>query len=152
MDRLAVMRESWHDRGMDESFDLRVGIATGYCTVGNFGSNDRLDYTAIGNPVNVAARLQAHSEKGGMILDNETYHLVKRHLQEVDELQVTLKGFSKAITAYKVSGLQDEQETSHRIDGDGVLVRVEPAKLDADRKREVIIKLEELLCTLREER
>lgn len=150
-DKLAIMRESWRDRGIDESFELRVGIATGYCTVGNFGSDDRLDYTAIGNPVNVAARLQSHAEKGGMILDNETYHLVKRHLQDVEELQVTLKGFSKPMTAYKVSGLQEEKENSLRIDCEGALVRVDPTKLNGDNQRELINKLEELLCTLRDE-
>lgn len=149
-DRLAVLRESWRDRGIDESFELRVGIATGYCTVGNFGSDDRLDYTAIGNPVNVAARLQAHAEKGGLILDNETYHLVKRYLREAEEQQVTLKGFSKPITAYKVSGLQEEEERTLRIECEGALVRVDPAKLPEDARGDLIGRLEDLLHALKE--
>jgi hypothetical protein len=84
-----------------------------------------------------------------MILDNETYHLVKRHLKDAEELQVTLKGFSKAMTAYKVGGLQEEQATSLRIDCEGALVRVDTAKLKADAQRDLIGKLEELLRSLK---
>jgi class 3 adenylate cyclase len=51
------MRElqfEWGDVGLEKPFRLRIGISTGYCTVGNFGSEDRMDYTIIGNEVNLA--------------------------------------------------------------------------------------------------
>ena len=42
----------WRDRGLQKPFQLRVGINTGYCTVGDFGSEDRIDYTVVGGEVN----------------------------------------------------------------------------------------------------
>ena len=47
-------------RGIDEPFQTRMGINTGYCNVGNFGSDDRMDYTIVGAEANLAARLQTY--------------------------------------------------------------------------------------------
>ena len=60
-------------------FRARMGINTGYCNVGNFGSDDRMDYTIIGAEANLAARLQSIAEPGGIVLSYETYALVTRH-------------------------------------------------------------------------
>ena len=54
-----------------------MGINTGYCNVGNFGSDDRMDYTIIGAEANLAARLQSIAEPGGIVLSYETYALVR---------------------------------------------------------------------------
>ena len=70
-ERMREIHTGWRDRGLERTFELRVGITTGYCTVGNFGSEDRLDYTVIGNVVNLAARLQTRAERGEILLDGE---------------------------------------------------------------------------------
>jgi class 3 adenylate cyclase len=49
-----------------------MGINTGFCNVGNFGSDDRMDYTIIGAEANLAARLQSVAEPGGIVLSYET--------------------------------------------------------------------------------
>ena len=54
-----------------------MGINTGYCNVGNFGSDDRMDYTIIGAEANLAARLQSIAQPGGICLSYETYALVR---------------------------------------------------------------------------
>jgi adenylate cyclase len=51
--RMRELSAIWRSKGIEQPFELRIGITTGYCTVGNFGSEDRLDYTAIGNAVNL---------------------------------------------------------------------------------------------------
>ncbi|MBQ0817657.1 MAG: hypothetical protein KBT60_06740 [Methyloceanibacter sp.] len=56
--RLAGLREEWVELGAEQPFHLRMGINTGYVTVGNFGSDDRMDYTIIGSCVNATARLK----------------------------------------------------------------------------------------------
>ena len=58
LDKLESLREGWRERGIASSLNARIGIHSGVCTVGNFGSEDRLDYTVIGNGVNLASRLE----------------------------------------------------------------------------------------------
>ena len=62
--RLQELQHEWREAGQERPFQVRMAINTGYCTVGNFGSADRMDYTIIGNEVNLASRLQAHAEPG----------------------------------------------------------------------------------------
>ena len=58
-DRIAGLNAKWRNAGIERPFRVRMGINTGYCNVGNFGSDDRMDYTIIGAEANLAARLQA---------------------------------------------------------------------------------------------
>ncbi len=60
--RMRELEQEWRDRGLERPFRIRMGICTGFCTVGNFGSRDRIDYTIIGNEVNLAARLESAAE------------------------------------------------------------------------------------------
>ena len=62
--RLGELKSKWRGEGTEEPFVVRMGINTGYCNVGNFGSNDRMDYTIIGAEANLAARLQTHRRGG----------------------------------------------------------------------------------------
>ena len=64
--RMRELQSEWLDKGLEKPFRLRIGINTGFCTVGNFGSADRMDYTIIGNEVNLAARLESLTEVGGI--------------------------------------------------------------------------------------
>src|SRR4030095_3861613 len=75
--RMRDLQSDWRERGQEHVLQQRIGINTGFCTVGNFGSADRIDYTIIGNEVNLAARLQQHADLGGILLAHETYRLCK---------------------------------------------------------------------------
>jgi len=70
--RMRELQLKWLELGSEKPFQLRIGVNTGFCTVGNFGSEDRMDYTIIGNEVNLAARLQSHAELGGILVTHET--------------------------------------------------------------------------------
>ena len=75
--RMRELQAEWRDAGLQKPFQLRIGINTGYCTVGNFGSQDRMDYTIIGSEVNLVSRLQSHAALGSILMSHETYSLVK---------------------------------------------------------------------------
>ena len=62
--RMIVLADVWRESGIEDPLQVRMGVHTGYCTVGNFGSEDRMDYTIIGGAVNTAARLESIAEPG----------------------------------------------------------------------------------------
>ena len=62
------LEKVWHENGISKPLRVRMGITTGYCTVGNFGSDHRLDYTVLGSPVNLAARLQTTAEADTILI------------------------------------------------------------------------------------
>ena len=85
-----------------------MGINTGYCTVGNFGSLDRMDYTVIGQEVNLAARLESYAEAGGILMAAETYSLVKDWLLADEQEAITIKGFAQPIRTFRVRGTYED--------------------------------------------
>jgi hypothetical protein len=84
-----------------------MGINTGYCNVGNFGSVDRMDYTIIGAEANLAARLQTIAEPGHIVISYETYALVRDILVANALAPITMKGISREVVPYAVEGMLD---------------------------------------------
>jgi adenylate cyclase len=147
--RMRELEFEWRDVGLEKPFQLRIGVSTGYCTVGNFGSEDRMDYTIIGNEVNLASRLQSHADLGGILISHETYSLVKDIIlaEECDPMQA--KGFAKPIRNYKVLDQFDELVCLTRIireERDGMRVFLDLEKLNKTAARET---LESILSRLR---
>jgi len=104
-DRIAGLNAKWRNAGIEHPFRVRMGINSGYCNVGNFGSDDRMDYTIIGAEANLAARLQSIAEAGHIVISYETYALV-RDIVVAQELQaITMKGISRAVVPYVVKGI-----------------------------------------------
>src|SRR6185295_17497117 len=100
--RMRELQAEWRDRGLQKPFHLRIGINTGYCTVGNFGSEDRMEYTIIGGEVNLASRLQSHAELGGILLSHATYSLVKDKVLADEREPIRAKGIAKLVRNYRV--------------------------------------------------
>ena len=71
------LRQEWRLKGISSALRVRAGINTGFCTVGNFGSEHRMDYTIIGGQVNLAARLQAVAPPDSVYVSSTTYTLVE---------------------------------------------------------------------------
>src|SRR6185312_6070481 len=103
--RLAELNVQWRQRGIAEPFRVRMGINTGFCNVGNFGSDDRMDYTIIGAEANLAARLQSIAEPGQIVLSYETYALVRDMLTAHALPQIQMKGISRPVVPYTVDGM-----------------------------------------------
>ena len=113
--RMRELQLKWMDLGSEKPFQLRIGINTGFCTVGNFGSEDRMDYTIIGNEVNLAARLQSHAELGGILVAHETSSLIKDTILTEEQEPVSVKGFAHPVRVHRVVGFYDELEKDGRI-------------------------------------
>jgi class 3 adenylate cyclase len=147
--RMRELEQEWRDRGLERPFRIRMGICTGYCTVGNFGSRDRLDYTIIGNEVNLAARLESAAEPGSILLAHETNSLVQDIVLTEEQPSMTVKGFVRPINTFKVAGTYDELVDEGRVvlrERDGLRVLVDLTKQD---KMEAIAVLEEVLSQLK---
>ena len=92
-----------------------------------------MDYTIIGNEVNLAARLEALAEVGGILLAHETHALVKDTVMAEEGDTLTVKGFAKPVRTYRVVGLYDDLAAQGRIiytEQDGVRVLVDLKKGD----------------------
>jgi class 3 adenylate cyclase len=113
--RMRELQLKWLDLGSEKPFKLRIGINTGFCTVGNFGSEDRMDYTIIGNEVNLAARLQSHAEPGGILVTHGTASLIKDTILTEEQEAVSMKGFGRPVRVYRVVGINNESEQDGRI-------------------------------------
>src|SRR5262249_42556056 len=105
--RLAELNVKWRNEGVEHPFRVRMGVNTGYCNVGNFGSTDRMDYTIIGAEANLAARLQSIAEPGHIVISYESYALVRDTLVAHALPPITMKGISREVVPYAVEGMLD---------------------------------------------
>lgn len=112
--RAAELQKYWQNHGVPHEMHIRMGIATGYCTVGNFGSEQRLKYTALGRPVNLAARLEGHAKPGEILIDENTQGLIHDHVSCEPLDQVTLKGFARPVQAFQIGEFLSEEHREKR--------------------------------------
>jgi adenylate cyclase len=131
-ERVHSLRAGWRARGVTRPLHIRIGINTGYSTVGNFGSEDRLDYTIVGGQVNVASRLEASAGPDGILISEETYALVKDaiHCEPVGAVKV--KGIAYPLKTYRVVGRRSSGAEVPPIDEEraGFRLRLDAASLD----------------------
>ncbi len=105
-----ALSEDWISRGSPSHLKVRMGINTGFCTVGNFGSSDRMDYTLIGGQVNIASRLEKISDENSISISNSTYNLVKDMVIVEPPVSTKIKGINHPIEVYKLIRLKDKAE------------------------------------------
>lgn len=106
-ERIASLQSYWKKSGIPNDLQVRMGIATGYCTVGNFGSDQRLEYTALGSSVNLAARLQDMAAPDSILTDQNTLSLIGRHVISELKGEFTPKGFAREVRYFQINGLAE---------------------------------------------
>ena len=105
---LGLLNRQWQEQGQVEQFRVTCGVASGYCSSGDWGSLARLDYTVIGAPVNLAQRLQQaaaqlHSKGADTVLmDKTTCMLLQGDMHIGPERSFELKGLG-AVPGYGLS-------------------------------------------------
>jgi class 3 adenylate cyclase len=100
--RMLELKDVWAERGIRKPFRARIGINTGYASVGDFGSEGRKVYSAIGLQVNIAARIQSHCEPGRILISDTTWALVNDEIPCTDKGELMLKGVHYPVRVYEV--------------------------------------------------
>jgi adenylate cyclase len=95
--RLEYLRAKWSSGAFPTSLHIRIGIHSGYSAVGNFGSKQRMDYTAIGGVVNLASRLEKAAGTDEILVSAETWALVEKDIHGEIRRPIRVKGIEGEI-------------------------------------------------------
>lgn len=130
--RMIFLCKKWANEGISTPLHIRMGIHTGYCTVGNFGCESRLDYTVIGGTVNLASRLESNAGRDEILISYETYALVRDEVLCQQRGALELKGLVKPVNVYLASALQQSDRSSFDRESVGFCLSMEPSSIDPE--------------------
>jgi class 3 adenylate cyclase len=104
-DRIQDLAARIRQRGIPADLQIRVGINTGHCTVGVFGSEIMRAYKAVGFAVNIASRLQSEAGPGSILCGFRTYALIQDRVRAVRREPLTVKGAARPVEAWEIAEL-----------------------------------------------
>ena len=151
-DKMKDLQMYWKGRGFENPFEIRMGINTGYCNVGNFGSEQRLTYTIIGGEVNVAQRLEANAPVGGVLMSYDTYAHVQDMI-EVEQLEaIRMKGIGRDIKVFSVLGRKVSREKLVTMENSkGVNIKIDLSAIDRRERTRLLRQLKKVVKKIEDE-
>jgi class 3 adenylate cyclase len=152
---IAELNAKWRNEGVEYPFRVRMGVNTGFCDVGNFGSADRIDYTIIGAEVNLTARLQSIAEPGRIVMSYETYALVRHMVAAYSLPPITMKGIARKVVPYVVEGMLDGTGAKAAIFSEhlaGIDFYFDPTRVAAETSEHLRNVLQQAIAVLDERR
>jgi class 3 adenylate cyclase len=130
----------WRAAGIARPLRCRMGIHTDYCTVGNFGSEDRLDYTIIGRGVNIASRLETQAPTGEILISYETFSQISDTYICEELGDINAKGLAYPIASYRVVGPREEPvDTTLDLN---VMAQTNPSAMSIEERQAIILRLQ----------
>ena len=104
----------WRAEGKP-TFQMRVGVNSGPVVAGNLGSPQRMDYTVIGDAVNLASRMETSSEGGMLCISEYTWDMIKDFAKAEDKGPIKVKGKAEEIRVYHVFSIEPPRRDAHHI-------------------------------------
>lgn len=98
-----------------KSVAFGVGVNCGEAVVGNIGCNFRMDYTAIGDTVNTAARLESNAKRGQVLISEHIYNRIKDRVQVQEIGEIPLKGKSQGVCVYELLGIEPVKQNDNKV-------------------------------------
>ncbi len=152
--RMRVLQNHWFSQGIKKKLQIRMGINTGFCTVGTFGAKSHhLDYTALGTHVNLASRLESAADPGEILLSHESWALVKDTIMCINKGMIEAKGFSYPIEVYQVVDFRKNlgsNQTYMETNLDGFSMHLDLEKIRNFEKEKVLYDLEKAIETIKD--
>jgi class 3 adenylate cyclase len=151
---MKIMRQRWRSQGIRTPLEIRMGISSGFVTVGNFGAENRMDYTIIGKEVNLASRLEQLAEPGQILVSYETFSLIKERIMCRDKGEITVKGFGRPVAIYEVIDFRRDLGPNRSFvehEHAGFAMYLDSGKICERDRKSILEALEEAADKLREE-
>ena len=147
--RVEDLQKHWKKMGVKNGLGVRMGISTGFCTVGNFGSLERLDYTAIGSTVNLASRLEGLANPEAILVSEDTYSLVKSLFKFKKPIEVDVKGFLRKIKCFELKQIDQSKDDIVHMNGKGFDIKINRDLIDQKAIEALNMELDQIKKSLR---